>query len=54
MDPIFAYFDPGAGSLLMQLLLGGVGGLIVAIRYLWSEVVSRRTRPHRPLSTTGE
>jgi len=53
MDPVLAYFDPGAGSLLMQLLLGGVGGLIVAIRYAWSEVVSRRLRRARPLATTG-
>ena len=32
--PAFAYLDPGAGSVLLQLILGGVGGLIVAAR-LW-------------------
>ena len=27
-----AYTDPGAGSMLLQLLLGGAAGLFVAVR----------------------
>ena len=53
MDPVLAYFDPGAGSLLIQMLLGGAGGLLVAMRYLWSEVASRRLRRNRALASSG-
>jgi len=35
MSPLLAYFDPGSGSLLVQLLVGGSAGLIVFARYLW-------------------
>jgi hypothetical protein len=30
--PAYAYVDPAAGSLLLQLLLGGVGGLLYFAR----------------------
>lgn len=29
---IFAYLDPGSGSLLIQAILGGAGGLAVAFK----------------------
>jgi hypothetical protein len=32
---VLAYYDPGAGSLLLQAILGGTAGLIVFTRYLW-------------------
>jgi hypothetical protein len=32
---ILAYFDPGAGSLLLQALVGGGAGLLVFAKYLW-------------------
>jgi hypothetical protein len=35
MTPILAYLDPGAGSLLLQVLVGGGAGLVVFGRYLW-------------------
>lgn len=35
MVTILAYSDPGAGSLLMQLLLGGIGGFAVFGQSLW-------------------
>jgi hypothetical protein len=38
---LLAYFDPGAGSLLMQALVGGLGGFAVLGRYLWSQWVHR-------------
>lgn len=28
----YAYADPGAGSMLLQLLVGGAAGLIIALR----------------------
>jgi hypothetical protein len=38
-----AYVDPSAGSLLLQLILGGLAGLMVALRLSWK----RLTRPVR-------
>jgi hypothetical protein len=34
-----AYLDPGAGSLLLQALVGGSAGLFVFARYVWSTYV---------------
>lgn len=39
---LLAYFDPGSGSLLLQVLVGGGAGLLVFGRYLWDGLV----RPH--------
>jgi hypothetical protein len=36
MSSILAYFDPGSGSLLVQAIVGGAGGLIVFGKYLWN------------------
>jgi len=33
-----AYVDPSAGSLLLQLILGGVAGLMVALRLSWKRL----------------
>lgn len=32
---LFAYFDPGSGSLLLQAIVGGTAGLLVFAKYLW-------------------
>lgn len=31
----YAYLDPGAGSMLLQVLLGGVVGLAVVLKLYW-------------------
>jgi hypothetical protein len=36
-----AYLDPGSGSMLLQLLLGGAAGLAVAIRLSWRRLTAR-------------
>jgi hypothetical protein len=38
---IFAYFDPGSGSLLVQAIVGGLAGLVVFARYLWNAFTDR-------------
>lgn len=38
---VFAYLDPGSGSLLLQALVGGSAGLIVFLRHVWNSWVSR-------------
>lgn len=34
-----AYFDPGAGTILLQLLLGGVAGAAVLGKLYWRKTV---------------
>ncbi len=38
MNLMLAYFDPTAGSLLLQALVGGFGGIMVVGRYLWMQL----------------
>lgn len=52
MGQVLAYFDPGAGSLLMQLLLGGIGGIAVLLRYVWQRFTWRDQLTAPP--TSGE
>jgi hypothetical protein len=42
---IFAYIDPGTGSLLLQAVLGGLAGVGVFFRTLRRRWQSRRTEP---------
>ena len=35
----YAYVDPGAGSMLLQLLLGGVAGLFVFFRLFKQKIL---------------
>jgi hypothetical protein len=35
-----AYLDAGSGSMLLQLLLGGVAGLLVILKLYWQRVLS--------------
>jgi len=46
MSVLLAYFDPGAGSLLVQTLVGGSAGLLVAARYVW-EIAASFVRARR-------
>lgn len=38
MHLILAYIDPGAGSLLIQLLIGGLAGLAALVKFRWNRV----------------
>ena len=33
--PAYAYLDPGTGSMILQLLLGGLAGALVIIKLYW-------------------
>ncbi len=43
MPQLIAYFDPSAGSLVLQAVLGGASGLVVLLRYFWQNKVARRS-----------
>ena len=35
-----AYLDPGSGSMVFQLIVGGIAGLILAIKIFWRRILS--------------
>lgn len=39
-----AYIDPGAGGMLVQLILGGVAGAAVVLKLYWSRFKARFSR----------
>jgi hypothetical protein len=36
---VFAYLDPGTGSMLVQLLVGGVAALAVTAKLYWHRIL---------------
>jgi hypothetical protein len=39
-SPAYAYLDPGTGSMLLQVLLGGVAGVALAGRLYWHRLLA--------------
>ncbi len=37
-SPAYAYLDPGTGSMLLQMLLGGIAGALVVGKLYWLQV----------------
>jgi|GEM_PF-608766 len=37
-EPVYAYLDPGTGSIIMQIILGGIAGLAVAGKLFWASI----------------
>jgi hypothetical protein len=37
-EPAFAYLDPGTGSMLLQVILGGFAAVGVAIKLFWHKI----------------
>lgn len=37
-SPAQAYLDPGTGSLIVQIILGGIAGLMVAGKLYWARM----------------
>jgi hypothetical protein len=38
-QPAHAYLDPGAGSMMLQIILGGLAGLAVGLRLFWHRML---------------
>lgn len=38
-DSAQAYLDPGTGSMVLQLLLGGIAGVVVILKLYWRRFV---------------
>jgi len=39
-SPAMAYIDPGSGSMLLQIILGGVAGLFVIFKLYWHRLLT--------------
>jgi hypothetical protein len=37
---VFAYLDPGSGSMLVQLLVGGVAAVAVSAKLYWHRILT--------------
>jgi hypothetical protein len=48
---VFAYLDPGSGSMLVQLLVGGVAAIGVGAKLYWHRILRvlriRKTEPEQ-------
>jgi hypothetical protein len=54
--PAVAYLDPGTGSMIVQLLLGGVAGALMIGKLYWQKVKSLfgRSRPAHPAESQDD
>ena len=41
LQPVYAYLDPGNGSMVMQLLLGGGAGIALVFRIYWTSILKK-------------
>ncbi len=37
--PAHAYLDPASGSMLLQMIVGGVAGVALAVRLFWHRIL---------------
>jgi len=42
--PAYAYLDAGSGSMLLQLLVGGVAGVMMAVKLYWRSIIGLFSR----------
>jgi hypothetical protein len=51
VEPAYSYLDPGAGSMLAQLVIGGIAGVLVVFKLYWAKVknffIKRKTNPEK-------
>jgi hypothetical protein len=44
MKPVYAYIDPGTGSLIIQIVIGGLIGAGVGIKIFWKKIIGFFTK----------
>lgn len=42
--PAYAYLDPGTGSMILQILLGGIAGALTFGKFYWKTLKEKFTR----------
>lgn len=40
IKPVHAYIDPGTGSLIIQIVIGGMIGASIAVKVFWNRLIS--------------
>ena len=48
--PAFAYVDPGTGSMLLQVILGGIAAAGVALKLFWHKIRAALSTTKKPVS----
>jgi hypothetical protein len=48
-----AYLDPGAGSMVLQALLGGIAGVLVLLKLYWRRIVRLLTERRASEAVNG-
>ncbi len=51
--PAHAYLDPGTGSMILQVLIGGIAGLALAGRFYWNRLMVLIGVRSEPPAETG-
>ncbi len=49
-----AYLDPGSGSILLQLLLGGFAGAAMVVKLYWHRLKAFFQRDHKPAAASNQ
>ena len=53
-NPAYAYLDPGTGSIILQLLLGGVAGALLVSKLYWHRLKSVFRRGNQRSSSSNK
>jgi hypothetical protein len=40
VEPAYSYLEPGSGSILAQLIMGGIASVLVVFKFYWNKVKS--------------
>lgn len=53
-DPLFGYLDAGSGSMILQVLAGGLAAVAVAGRLFWNRILTflRIRKPREDVAAT--
>jgi hypothetical protein len=55
MTTLFAYLDPGSGSMILQILAGGVAAVAVTAKLYWNRILRfLRIRKDEPETAPAE
>lgn len=52
-DPVYAYLDPASGSIVWQVVVGGLLAALATVRIYWKKIKSFFTRSRKNLDRPG-
>lgn len=54
VTPVHAYLDPGTGSFVLQMILGGVAGVALLVRIYWQKFLDLFRAKTNDAGNSGE